>query len=722
MTRHVQLSRRTFVVGSVAAMGGLALGVALPIGHGRAEAAADEINAWVVVQPDETVVIRIARSEMGQGVLTGLAQLVAEELGCDWARVTTQYASPTQNLVRGGVWGSFATGSSRSIRGSQEALRRAGAAARIMLVEAAARGWGVAPDACTVERGVIRHPASGRTTTFGAVALAASRLAPPVDVALKDPKDWTIAGQPLPRLDTPDKLTGRQLYAIDVTLPGMLCATVRACPVFGGTVASFDAGAVADMPGVRRVLQVDDATVAVVADTWWQAKTAIEALPIDWDDGPNGDLTTEAIAAMLAEGLDADDAFVGARSGDAAAALAAGARRVTADYAYPYQAHGAMEPINASALWTAERCEVWAPTQNGEVSLAAAAEAAGLPPERCEVHKTLIGGAFGRRGHFQDFVRQAVLIARELPGTPIKLIWTREEDFLHDHYHPTTQCRMTGALDAEGRLTALHMRISGQSIMAAIHPEVLVDGMDPTVFEGVELDRPESHIGYGIDDLLVDHAMRNPPVPPGVWRAVNLNQNAFYLESFIDELANAAGVDPLVFRRRLMGGYPKHLAVLEAVAERIGWDAPAPEGRYRGLAQVMGYGSYVAAAAEIAIDGGAVKVHRLVGAIDPGQVVNPAQVERQIEGSFAFGLSACLFGECTIAGGRMEQDNFDSYEVVRLAEMPAVETIVMPSGGFWGGVGEPLAAVVTPAVLNAVFAATGRRIRRPPLKNHDFSV
>jgi isoquinoline 1-oxidoreductase beta subunit len=732
MARTFTPSRRAFVVGSAAALGGLVLGVALP-GEGFAQGTgsgginaggvdADEINAWVEIRPDETVVVRIARSEMGQGVLTGLAQLVAEELGCDWSRVTTDYASPTQNLLRAGVWGPFATGSSRSIRGSEQTLRRAGAAARMMLVEAAARGWGVPAEACSVDSGVIRHDGTGRTTTFGAVAAAASRLVPPTDIILKDPSAWTIAGRSLPRLDTPPKLTGHQLYAIDVSLPGMLAATVRACPVFGGTVAGFDAAAIAGMAGVRRVLQIDEATVAVVADTWWQAKTAIEALPIDWDGGPNAGLSTDAIDTMVAEGLDAEDAFVGARAGDAAGVLAASDRLVTADYAFGYQAHGAMEPINATALWTPERCEVWAPTQNGEVSLAGAAAAAGLPPEQCEVHKTLIGGAFGRRGHFQDFVRQAVQIAKAVPGTPVKLIWTREEDFLHDHYHPTTQCRMTGALDDEGRLTALHMRISGQSIMAAIHPEILIDGMDPTVFEGVELDRPDSHIGYGIGDLLVDHAMRNPPVPPGVWRAVNLNQNAFYLESFIDELASEAGIDALEFRRRLMAEYPKNLAVLEAVAERIGWGTPAPDGRFRGLAQAKGYGSYVAAAAEISVEEGEVRVHRLVGAIDCGHVVNPAQVERQIEGSFAFGLSACLYGECTIADGRMEQDNFDSYEVVRLAAMPDVETIVMPSGGFWGGVGEPMAALVAPAVLNAVFAATGRRIRRPPLKNYDFSA
>jgi isoquinoline 1-oxidoreductase beta subunit len=722
MASVMHLSRRGFVVGSVAAMGGFALGLHLPAGIAAGEGApTGEINAWVVVRPDETVVIRIARSEMGQGVLTGLAQLAAEELCCDWSRVTTEFPSPGENIARQEAWGSFATGSSRSIRGSQDYVRRGGGAAREMLIAAAAAEWSVPAAECAAEQGIISHRPSGRTTTFGKVAIAASRLPPPAEVALKDPKDWTIAGRPLRRLDTPDKLTGRQIYAIDVVLPGMLSAAVRACPVFGGAIARFDANAVSGMPGVRRIVQVDERTLAVVADTWWQAKTAVEALPVEWDNGPNAEMTSDSIAAMLAEGLDAEDAFVGARAGDAMATLAEGGRTVTADYALSYQAHGAMEPINATALYAPDRCEVWAPTQNGAASLAAAAEASGLPVEKCHVHKMLLGGGFGRRGHFQDFVRQAVLIAKAVPGTPVKMIWTREEDFLHDHYHPATQCRLTGALDHEGNLTALHMRISGQSIMAAVHPELLEDGKDPTVFEGLQEGSGDSLIGYGVDNLLVEHAMRNPPVPPGVWRAVNLNQNAFYLESFIDELAHAAAVDPLAFRRRLMSGHPRHRAVLEAAAERIGWAAPPPPGRYRGLAQAMGYGSYVAAAAEVSVSGGSVKVHRLVGAIDPGHVVNPAQVERQVEGSFAFGLSACLYGECTIADGRVEQENFDSYEVVRLEGMPAVETIVMPSGGFWGGVGEPMTAVAAPAVLNAVFAATGKRIRTPPLKNHDLA-
>lgn len=717
MTASTLVSRRGFVVGSAAAAGGLSLGFHIPLGQAAAQGAVTpEVNAWVVIKPDETVVIRIARSEMGQGTLTGLAQLVAEELECDWARVTTEYPTPGQNLARKRVWGNFSTGGSRGVRESHEYVRKGGATAREMLIAAAAQQWGVPPAECRAAKGVITHRPSGRTTTFGKVAVAAARMSPPADVKLKDPKDWTIAGKPLPRLDTAEKLTGKQVYGVDVALPGMLNAAIKACPVIGGKLVRFDAAAVSGRPGVRRVVAVGDNAVAVIADTWWRAKSALDALPITWDEGPNKALDTAAITAMLTEGLDADDAFVDTRAGDVQAAFGKAAKLVTATYAYPYQHHATMEPMNATARYTPDRCEVWVPTQNGEASLAATAEAAGLPVEKCEVYKLHLGGGFGRRGNFQDYIHQAVALAKEMPGTPIKLIWSREEDMLHGQYHPTTQCKLTGALDDEGRLTGLHMRISGQSILAAVRPEGMQQGKDPIVFQGLTAASPEGMIAYQVDNLLIDHVMRNPAVPPGFWRGVNLNQNAFYLECFIDELAHAAGQDPLAFRRRLMARHPKHLAVLEAAAKGIGWDRPAPVGRHRGLAQIMGFGSYVAAAAEVSVTDGRLTIHRIVAATDPGHVVNPAQVERQVEGSFVYGLSAALHGECTLKDGRVEQENFDTYRVMLMAEMPAVETIPVPSGGFWGGVGEPTIAVAAPAVLNAVFAATGKRIRRLPLR------
>ncbi|MFL5210021.1 MAG: xanthine dehydrogenase family protein molybdopterin-binding subunit, partial [Microvirga sp.] len=448
-----------------------------------------------------------------------------------------------------------------------------------------------------------------------------------------------------------------------------------------------------------------------------------DALPIVWDEGPNAKLSSDGIAQRLKEGLDATDGvFVGNKAGgDVKAALATAAKTVEAVYSYPFQNHATMEPMNATALWTPDKCEVWAPTQNGEAALAAASEASGLPIAKVDVYKIHLGGGFGRRGAFHDYVRQAVAIAKQMPGTPIKLIWTREEDMMHGAYHPVTQCKLVGGLDDKGNLTALHMRISGQSIQAAVRPEGLQNGKDPIVFQGLNPSGPEAAIGYTVPNVLIDHAMRNPPVPPGFWRGVNLNQNALYLECFIDEIAHAAGQDPLEFRRKLMANHPKHLAVLNTVAEGVGWGKPAAKGVFRGLAQTMGYGSYVAGAAEVSLDDkGQLKIHRIVAATDPGHVVNPEQVARQVEGSFVYGLSAALYGECTVKGGRIEQENFDTYNVMRIDEMPAVETRAIPSGGFWGGVGEPTIAVAAPAVLNAIFAATGKRIRNLPLKNHDL--
>ncbi|HEY9212849.1 MAG TPA: molybdopterin cofactor-binding domain-containing protein [Ancylobacter sp.] len=728
MSINQSVSRRNFIIGSAATVGGLSLGFHVPfaaLAQDAAAARAPEINAWVVVKPDDTVVIRVARSEMGQGTLTGLAQLVAEELECDWSKVTTEYPTPGENLKRDRVWGSYSTGGSRGIRDSHDYVRKGGAAACHMLIAAAAAEWNVPAGECSAANSIITHTPTGRTTSFGKVADAASRLTPPAEVTLKDPKDWKIAGKPLARLDTVEKLTGKQVYGADLKLPGMLNAAIKACPAFGGKLVSFDAAAVEKMPGVKQVVKVDDTAVAVVADTWWRAKTALDALPITWDQGPNKDLSSASIRQMLAEGLDADEAFIGNSQGDAKAELArvvaAGGKIVTATYAFPYQNHATMEPMNSTALYTADKCEVWVPTQNGEASLAAVAEAAGLPVAQCEVYKINLGGGFGRRGNFQDYVRQSVSIAKQMPGTPVKLLWSREEDMLHGAYHPTTQAKLTGALDADGNVTALHMRISGQSILAWVRPEGMQGGMDPVVFQGLTAKLPEGHLAYTVPHLLIDHAMRNPPIPPGFWRGVNLNQNAIYMECFVDELAHAAGAEPLAFRRKLMANHPKHLAVLEAAAKGIGWDTPPAEGRFRGLGQIMGFGSYVAAAAEVSVEDGQLKIHRIVAATDPGHVVNPAQVERQVEGSFVYGLSACLYGECTVAGGRMEQENFDTYEVLRMAQMPAVETIIVPSGGFWGGVGEPTIAVAAPAVLNALFAATGKRYRTMPLKNHELA-
>ena len=717
-----KFNRRAFIVSSAALGGGLALGLDIPFGPKvvRAADGSPEITAWVVIRPDDTVVIRIARSEMGQGTLTGLAQLVAEELECDWSKVTTEYPTPGQNVARKRAWGDFGTGGSRGIRESNDYVRKGGATARVMLIQAAANEWKVPAGECTVANSVITHTSSGRKTTYGKVAEAAAKLEPPKEVTLKDPKDWKIAGKPLKRLDTAEKTNGKMVYGIDVKLPGMLNAAIKDCPVFGGKVKSFDAAKVMTMKGVKKVVLVGDSAVAVIADTWWHAKTALDALPIIWDEGPNAKVTSESIGKWLKEGLDAEQAFVGNQNGDAKGALAKAVKKVSAEYAYPYQNHACMEPLNATALYTADKCEVWCGTQNGEAAFAAALEASGLTADKVEVYKIMLGGGFGRRGR-SDYVTQAVLIAKQMPGTPVKMLWSREEDMKHGTYHPITQCRLTAGLDDKGNLDSLHIRISGQSILTALAPARLINGMDPATFQGFA-PKGEAVIGYAIPNLLVDHSMRNPHVPPGFWRGVNVNQNAIYLESFMDELAKEAGVDPLEFRRKLMTSNPKHLGVLNAVAERIGWSTPAPAGVFRGLAQHMGYGSYVAAAAEVSVNDSKVKIHRIVAATDPGYAVNPAQIERQITGSFVYGLSALFYGECTVKDGRIEQENFDTYNSMRISEMPKVETIVMPSGGFWGGVGEPTICVAPPAVLNAITAATGKRYRTFPLKNHGLTI
>ncbi len=719
----IDTTRRGFIKGSTAAAAGLSLGFQLPFGdEAQAALTADEINAWVVVKPDDTVVVRVGRVEMGQGTLTGLAQLVADELDCDWAKVTTEYPTPGENVARNRIWGNFGTAGSRGIRDSHDYMRKGGAAARMMLTQAAANQWNVPVGECKTSKGVVSHAASGRSATYGQLAMAAAKLEPPKEIPLKDPKDWTIAGKPVKRLDTADKLNGKQVYSLDLKLPGMLNAAIKDCPVFGGKLKSFDAAKVESMPGVKKVVQVGDTAVAVVADTWWRAKTALDALPIVWDEGPNANFSTESFSAVVKEGLTAEQAFVGNQSGDVKAAIAGAAKVVEATYRFPWQHHATMEPMNATALWTADKCEVWTATQNAEAALATTVAASGHPIGKCDVYRLNLGGGFGRRATSHDFVRQAVTIAKAMPGTPVKLVWSREEDQLHGHYHPFTMAKMTAAVDAQGNVTGLHMRISGQSIIAGVNPNGLQNGRDPATFQGLNPTGTEGVFGYTtIPNLLVDHAMRNPPIPPGFWRGVNNNQNAFYLECFVDEIAHATGQDPLALRQKMLAKSPKHLAVLNAVAERAGWGKPAPAGVFRGLAQHMGYGSYVAACAEVSVDDkGKLKIHRIVAATDCGHAVNPQQIAAQIEGSFAYGLSAALHGEITVKNGRVQEENFDTYQVLRMDEMPKVESIVMPSGGFWGGVGEPTIFVAAPAVMNAIFAATGKRIRSTPIRDQDL--
>ena len=722
--KRTNLSRRQFIVSTAAAGGGLALGMHLPLlaAHDPAHAAAagSELNIWVVVKPDDTCVIRIARSEMGQGTLTGLAQLVAEELECDWKKVTTEGISPGRNLAAKRAWGEMGTGGSRGIRTSQDYVRRGGAAARMMLLQAAADEWKVSVGEVTVSDAIITHAPSKRSTSYGKVAAAAAKLPAPDEKAikLKDPKQWKVAGKALKRLDTADKLDGSKVFAIDVKVPGMLNAAIKQSPVFGGKLASFDAAAVSKRPGVKGVVKVNDSAVAVVADTWWHAKSALDALPIVWDEGANGKVSSTTIAEHLRSGLMAEKAYAGRKEGDALAAIQAAPKKIEAVYGTPFLAHACMEPMNCTARVTAERGEVWVATQNLEASLAALAEESGLPLDKCEVHRHDLGGGFGRRGGNQDYTRQATSIAKQFPGTAVKLIWSREEDLQHDFYRPISQCRLAAGLDESGKVVGMHIRVSGQSINAFVNPAFDPEGKDERQLQGLWEKPGDAQLGYTFPSLLVEYAMRNTHVPVGSWRGVNTNQNGVYMECFMDEVARAANADPLEFRRALMARHPKHLAVLNAAAEKAGWGKPLPAGVHCGIAQFMGYGSYSAAVAEVSVNAkGEAKVHRMVLALDCGHAVNPDQIAAQVEGSVAYGLSAALYGELTVENGRIKESNFHDHRMLKLADMPKVETVIVPSYDFWGGVGEPTICVVTPAVLNAIHAATGKPVRSLPLKN-----
>ena len=724
MPTNTRLSRRAFVLSSAAAGTGLALGFHFPAAAQSAGGETPEVNAWVVVQTDETCIIRVARAEMGQGTHTGLAQLVAEELDCDWSRVKVQMVSPGQNLARKRVWRDMSTGGSRGIRGSQDYMRQGGAAARTVLLQAAANQWGVAVSEVTVSKGVITHTGSGRKLTYGKVASAAAKLtAPdPKTLVLRDPRQWKIAGKPLKRVDTALKVMGKQNYAIDIRLPGMVYAAIQASPVFGGKLVSFDASKLRGRKGIQGIYKVDDNAVAVVADNWWRAKMALQDLPIVWNEGANGQESSATIDARLKEGLTStNNVFADIDVGNAPQVIAGAAKRVEAVYSTPFVTHACMEPMNCTALITDYRAEVWVASQNAEASMAALSTASGLPLDKCEVHNHTLGGGFGRRGGTQDFVRQATLLGRQMKGVPVKMVWSREEDMAQDYFRPIGLCKLEAGLDAQGNLLGLQLRVSGQSINAYLSPQNIKDGKDLRQLQGLTAEPSDAQLGYTIPSLRTEYAMRNSHVPVGAWRGVNTNQNSLYLECFMEEVAAAAGRDPLEFRRVLMQKHPKHLAVLNAAADKAGWGKPLPAGVHRGIAQFMGYGSYTAAVAEVSVKGDEVKVLRLVLSTNCGHAVNPDQIAAQVEGSVAYAFDT-LQSQSSVANGRMVNTNFDSYPIARLRQLPRIETVIAPTFDFWGGVGEPTICVVAPAILNAIFAATGKPMRNLPLKNHGLRI
>ena len=723
MMKTPKVSRRNFLVGTAAASGGLAIGFEL---SGFKEALAQGANAsndlgmWVKIKPNNEIVVRVTRSEMGQGTITGLIQLVAEELEADWSKVKWDYVTPGESFAKKAQWGDFVTTGSRGIRGAQDYVRRGGAVALVMLKQAAAAEWKVPVGEIKAEKGVLSH-ASGKKATYGKFAIAASKLTPPdpKTVTLKDPKTWTIAGKPLPRVDTAEKLTGKQLYTTDLRMPGMLNAVIKDAPVFKTKVKSFDDSKAKGMPGVKKVVKVGDTGVAVVADTWWHAKKALDAVTITYEDTPNSKLSQAGIVAALNEGLTSSTGvFVGNKQGDVAKAMEGAARKIEHTYATQYVNHATMEPMTCVSRYTADKCEVWVGTQNGQAAHAAAAGAAGLPLDKVEVYKQLLGGGKGRRAQV-DYVQQSVRIAKEFPGVPVKLIWTREEDMAQGRFRPIGVCRMTAGLDANGDLQALHIKLAAPSILTSVRPEALAkDGSDATAFQGWFPGGTESPFGYmTIPNILVEHAMRNTHVPVSFWRGVNCNQNAIFTECFIEEVAKTAGKDPLEFRRKLLAKAPKHLGILNAVMEKGGYGKPLPAGVHRGISVFAGYGSYCAALAEVSVnDRGRAKVHRLVVGTNCGHVVNPDQVKAQIEGSVAYGLGALFHQENTIKDGAAVEKNFDTFPSLLMDEMPPIESVLAPTNDFWGGVGEPTIMVAAPAVLNGIFHATGRMPRDMPLK------
>ena len=710
-------ARRKFLKQSAAIGGGLTVGFSFPGAFAQKADGAVEINAWVVIRPDDAIIIRYARSEMGQGSMTSAPMLVAEELECDWTRVKIEYASANASVKRKRAWGDMAAVGSRTIRNSQEYLRRAGATAREMLIAAAAQQWGVPASECSASNSFITHGPSKRKVSFGKVADAAARLEPPKDVKLKDPKDWKLIGKSVKRIDIPDTVMGRQRYGIDAQLPGMVYAAIAQCPVFGGKVKSVDASKIQNRRGIIKVIPLET-YVAVIADNWWRAKEALRDVAIEWDTAGNSGVSSASIMEFLRAGLTQQEGLAFARrEGDVDQAFGAAAKVLEAEYFTPYLAHATMEPMGCLALVKDGKVDVWTSTQSVEASLATAAATAGVPLENVEVHRVQLGGGFGRRGGGQDFVRQGVAIAKAMEGTPVKMLWTREEDMQHDFYRPASLIRMKAGLDASGNPVAWYSRVSAPSIVATLLKLPLKDGIDPQAVASYA-DQP-----YSIPNVRIEYAQRNPHVPVGFWRTVGHSQNPYMRECFVDELATAAGKDPYEYRLALLGKAPKELGVLEATARAAGWGKPLRAGVHRGIAVTEAYGSYTSAVAEVSVDDkGALTIHRLVLGIDCGYVVNPDNVIAQMQGSAVFALTALIWGEITIKDGRVEQSNFHDYRLMQLREMPAVEVVMAPSGGFWGGVGEPGQASILPAVCNAIYAATGKRIRSLPLKNHGLTL
>ena len=710
----MDLNRRAFLKAGAAAGGGLLLSVRLPVSMRDAEAAsptaADRFapNGFIRIGRDGRVTLIVHKAEMGQGVYTSMPMLVAEELEVGLDQVHLEPAPPDHTLYADPLLHQQATGNSTSVRGAWEPLRRAGATGRAMLVSAAAQSWKVDASSCRAERGTVIHVPTGRRVTYGALADAAAKLPVPDTVALKGPKDFRLIGTPAKRLDSPDKVNGKAQFGIDVKVPGMKVATVAACPVFGGKLAGVDESKVKAVTGVRQVVRLDNA-VAVIGDHMWAAQRGLRALDIRWDEGPHAALTTADIVQQL-ETASQKPGVVARREGDVVRAMAGAARKVEAVYQTPFLAHATMEPMNCTVHVRKDGCDVWVGTQVQTAAQAAAAQVTGLPLEKVRLHQYLLGGGFGRRLEI-DFIAQAVQIAKRVEG-PVKVVWTREEDTQHGVYKPYFYDRLAAGLDEQGMPIAWSHRLTGSSVMARMVPPAFKNGLDPDTIEGA------AEPPYTFPNMLVDYVRQEPPgIPTGWWRGVGPTHNVFVVESFIDELAAAAKKDPFEYRRALLAGSPRARGVLELAVEKAGWGKPLPSGRGRGISLVHAFGeTYIAQVAEVSVSKeGDVHAHRIVVAVDCGMIVNPDTVKAQMESGVNFGLGAALFNEITLKGGRVEQANFNNYRALRINEAPVIDVYLVKSAEAPGGIGEPGTCGVAPAVTNAIFAATGKRLRKLPV-------
>ena len=664
-----------------------------------------EPNVWIKVNADDTVRIMLTMLEMGQGVMTSMPMLVAEELDFDWTKIKTEWAGADPRYGNPNFGGQQLTAGSNSVRGMWKVLREAGATARVMLVKAAAQTWGVAENTCTTDKGEVIHQATGRRLKYGTLVDKAAALPVPTGVTLKDPKTFKLLGNSLARLDVPEKVNGSAMFGIDVKLPGLLTARVVRCPVFGGKVARFNADKAKAVPGVKQVVQISTG-VAVVADNYWSASRGAQALDITWDEGPLAKLTTAEILTRYKE-LAQKPGKVARNDGNADTAIA-NSKSFERTFEAPFLAHATMEPMNCTADYRADGCDVYVPTQGQTPSHQAAVAASGLPADKVKIHVTYMGGGFGRRGE-ADFVIDAVETSKAV-GKPVKVVWSREDDMQHDYYRPISYARMWGAVDASGKPTVFKQHIVQQSLMKRI------GGLPPNGVDFISVDG-SANLPYDIPNIRVEYTENDPGIPFGFWRSVGASFQGFVVEAFIDEMAAAAKKDPFEFRRDLLGKSPRHKAVLELAAEKSGWGKPLPAGRFRGIAVMDAFGSYLAQVTEVSVDArGAVKVHRIVCTVDTGWVINPDTIKAQMEGGIVYGLTAALKGEITIKNGRVEQRHFGDYQMLRHNEMPEIEVFIVPSTETPGGIGEPSTALAAGSLVNAVAAATGRRIYSLPIK------